>query len=140
MNDHTEENAMTDQLPELVSLRIEFTPAIGEDKEARVSLNGSSTTIVPVSASQFADFDAGLAAVGAQTQQLPAGASLGGGEGDRVALEFRADGTIAATIARATGAETFEAPVSAAALARLADSVHQVALAGEGTVDWTVAD
>lgn len=139
MNDHTEENAMTAQAPALESLRIEFTPAIGEDKEARVTLNGSSTTIVSVSASQFADFDAGLAAVGAQTQQLPAGASLGGGEGDRVALEFRADGTMGVTIARATGAETFAAPVGAAALVRLADGVHQVAQAGEGTVDWTVA-
>lgn len=140
MNDHTKENAMTDQSPALVSLRIEFTPAIGEDKEARVSLNGGSTAIVSVSASQLEDFDIGLAAVGAQAQQLPAGASLGGREGDRMALEFRADGTVAATIARVTGAETFAAPVSAAALARLADSVHQVAQAGEGTVDWTVAD
>ncbi|WP_146172008.1 hypothetical protein [Pseudoduganella armeniaca] len=131
---------MTDQLPELVSLRIEFTLAIGEDKEARVTLNGSDTAIVPVSASQFTDFDAGLAAVGAQTQQLPAGASLGGSEGDRVALEFDADGTMSATIARPTGARTFTAAGSAAALARLADSMHQVALAGEGTVDWTVAD
>ncbi|WEF33306.1 hypothetical protein [Pseudoduganella chitinolytica] len=131
---------MNDQSPALVSLRIEFSPAMDEDKEARVTLNGSSTTIVSVSASQFADFDAGLAAVGAQTQQLPAGASLGGREGDRVALEFHADGTMGATIARPMGAETFTAPVSAAALARLADSVHQVAQAGEGTVDWTVAD
>lgn len=130
---------MTDQLPALVSLRIEFTPDLGDDKEARVSLNGS-TTVVAVSASQFASFDEGLAAVGAQTQQLPAGVSLGGREGDRVALEFRADGTMAATIARPMGAETFEAPVSAAALARLADSAHQVAQAGQGIIDWAVAD
>lgn len=142
MNDHTEENAMTDQMQAqgtLQSLRIEFTPAIGEDKEARVSLNGGSATIVPVSANQFAEFDAELAAVGAQTQPLPAGVSLGGLEGDRVALEFWPDGSMTATIARATGATKFAAPVTPAALARLADSAHQVVQAGQGTVDWTVA-
>ena len=134
---------MTEQsqdLGRIVSLRIDVTSYGGDDRDVLFSMvteGGAPFNVnVTSSAVNLQDFDEQVAAVGANTAQLPAGVRLGKPNGEYVLFEVDAGRTLRTTYPVSSAAT----PVSDAALARLAADVHQVVEAANGTVDWAVAD
>lgn len=130
----------SDRLPTLASLHIEFTRIFFSDvKAARITVNNYGREILLLSPGELQAFEAWLAAAAAGTLPLPATLELGRAESDWVRLCIDSPTELRYVIGYDEAKpRVLQATVSAAALTRLADGVHQALQTRDGTVDWTV--
>lgn len=145
---------MTDQIEgqrTLVSLRIDAAPLSEGELDMQFTGLGDGEPLiggVTMLTQQLSDLRDALAGIAATMTPAPAGwfgrpeqprvgFDVTTGEGDALQFVF--------TVAYATGAEDYRppslaAPVTSAALSRLAQGLDQILQGGQGVVNWTVAE